>query len=428
MQKRRIKATINYAFIEENFYQNRGLVLPGGTRSAKTISILQWIVSYCLKNTGKKIIIARDKMATLKDTTLTDFEAVCKGGKGCLPQYPGLHIFSRNSSPYTVINGNMIKFIGLNDDPYRTHGMDSDIFYINEAVGCLATSFKQLNQRANEGFILDCNPSEPNSWVYNLEKRKDVKFFRTNYEDNPFLNDEIIKEIEGYEPTHPEDRHLPYNERRPHPINVEQGTADARHWAIYGKGEIYKGPDIIYPDWDIYTDEQEPRFPDPEDPEDTATGYDHCFYGVDWGWNDPFVLNKLIINGRDLYIRTILYGQHITPEEYIERMKQEPLIAKKKVYVVCDNSEPKSIKGLQRAGIPAMAVKKYPGSVIDGIKTVKTYRIHIHEDSVAQQYEANNYKFKVDEATDTVTDIPIDKDNHGWDATRYPIQTFGRQS
>ncbi|GAG65185.1 unnamed protein product, partial [marine sediment metagenome] len=39
-------------------------------------------------------------------------------------------------------------------------------------------------------------------------------------------------------------------------------------------GEVHKGSEIIFPEWEIYTDEPE--------------GYDHIFFGVDWGWNDPF--------------------------------------------------------------------------------------------------------------------------------------------
>lgn len=394
MSKLRIQTTVNYEFIDDNFGNCRGIVLPGGTRSSKTIATIQWIIIYCLKNTGKEIAICRDTLTNLKRTTLKDFEALCYGYKGFPSLAPSMKI--NKSDMYATINGNTISFFGLIDDPMRVYGLQTDIFYINEAVSTHKHTFNQLNQRNNEGFILDCNPSEPNSWVYQLEQREDVKFFRTTYLDNPFLPDDIVKEIEGYEPT---------------PENHERGTADERMWSIYGKGQVFKGKEIIYPEWDTY--------------KGTIEEYDNIFYGVDWGFNHPLACTEVIVNGRDLYLREIVYERGLSDMTKVsEPLLQEKAMQEGETYVVCDSSEPRSINALIQLEIPAMAVKKPPGSVLDGIRKCQSYRIHVHEESTNIQNELNNYKWKVDKRTDTVLDIPVKEFDDACDSFRYPIYTF----
>ena len=391
----KIKATINLHEIDQAYKNNyKGIVLPGGTRSSKTISALQWLILYCKKNTGKEIVIGRDSLVNLRRTILKDFQALCYGYNGFTPMNSNMRL---SKSEFTVsLNGNNITFIGMKDDPMRVHGLASDIFFINEAINIPKVTFDNLEQRCREFWILDCNPSEPNSYVYNLKMRDDVKEFRSTYLDNPFLTDVQVKKIESYEPTEKND---------------QQGTTDERKWTIYGKGEVYKGKEIIFPKWKTYKDD--------------PFGNDYIFYGMDWGFNDPLVCIKLIIDGKDLYVREIIYGSNIEDfQEVINVLLREPEIRDHKTYVVCDTSEPRSIITLQKGGVPAMKAKKPSGSIIDGIRKVNEYNIFVHEDSKNIMNEFNNYKYKIDERTETVLDIPVDKDNHACDSIRYPLLTF----
>lgn len=391
----KIKATINLYEIDQAYNQKyRGIVLPGGTRSSKTISALQWLILYCKKNTGKEIIIGRDSLVNLRRTILKDFQSICYGYNDFQPMYSNMHL---NKSEFTVsLNGNNITFIGMKDDPMRVHGLACDVFFINEVINIPKVTFDNLEQRCRDFWILDCNPSEPNSYVYLLNMRDDVKEFRSTYLDNPFLTPQQIKKIESYEPTEKND---------------QQGTTDERKWTIYGKGEVYKGKEIIFPKWKTYKDD--------------PVGNDYIFYGMDWGFNDPLVCVKLIIDGKNLYVREIIYGSNLEDfQEVINVLLREPEIREHKTYVVCDTSEPRSIITLQKGGIPAMKTKKPSGSIIDGIRKVNEYNIFVHEDSKNIMNEFNNYKYKIDERTETVLDIPVDKDNHACDSIRYPLLTF----
>lgn len=391
-----ISVTSNYEFIEDNIYDNRGVVLVGGTRSSKTISAIQWIIVYCLKNTGKEIVICRDTLVNLKRTTLKDFIALCYG----LGDFPPLapHVKINKSDNTAILNGNNISFIGLIDDPMRVYGLRNDLFYINEAVSTYVHTFRQLNQRCEDGFILDCNPSAPDSWVYKLEQRDDVKVYRSTYEDNPFLPDSIVKEIKAYEPT---------------PENIEAGTADERMWSIYGKGLVFKGKEIIFQKWSTYVDED-------------LDGYDNVFYGVDWGINHPLACTRVTVNGNNLYLREVVYESNIMDLEVglVPQLKADMELIGEETYVVCDSAEKKSTHVLVKNNIAAFNAKKPAGSVLTGIRKMQKFNIFIHKDSVNLQKEANNYKWKVDSKTDVVLDVPVKEWDDGMDSVRYVVYTY----
>jgi len=390
-----INVTSNYEFIENNIYDNRGVVLIGGTRSSKTISAIQWIIVYCLRHTNKDIIICRDTLVNLKRTTLKDFTNLCYGFGDFPALAPNMKL--NKSDNTATINGNNIIFIGLLDDPMRVYGLRNDIFYINEVVGTYIHTFRQLNQRCEDGFILDCNPSAPQSWVYKLKERDDVVEYRSTYEDNPFLPNSIVKEIEGYEPN---------------AINIASGTADERMWSIYGKGVVFKGKEIIYPNWSTYRDE--------------IQDYDHVFYGIDWGINHPLACIRVKANGNNLYLKEVIYESGIKDlsASVTPRLREDFEIIGQENYVICDSAEQKSTNTLQRDEIPAFNVKKPSGSVLTGIRKMQKYNLIVHEDSVNIQKELNNYKWKVDGKTDTILDVPVKEYDDGLDAIRYVVYTY----
>jgi phage terminase large subunit len=389
-----LKAGINFQYLIENYKSKRVIVLAGGTRSGKSVAVVQFIFYYCLQNTGKEIIVARDTRTNLKSTILKDFEAVAYGDdlKDIPPMYPE---FRYNRTELTAnVNGNNIKFIGLNDDPLRVYGMKSDLFFINEAIGTYQSTFDQMEQRCTGFGILDCNPSLPNSWVYQLDKREDVGYFRSTFRENPFLEESIVNKILSYEPTEE---------------NEVRGTADARMWSIYGEGKTFKGKEIIYPEWSTYD----------EDP----TEFDHLFLGQDWGWVHPAATTQVIQKGNDLYLKEVFYASYHHTEQIAE-VVIEYMKDKEETYIVCDSEDQKAINKFIEMGLPAIAVKKPAGSVLSGIRKMQKYNLYIHKDSHNLQREANNYKWKVDRTTGAVLEVPVKKDDDGMDSGRYPVYTF----
>lgn len=388
---KQIQATVNFEFLIEEYEKGtKGCLLLGGTRSGKTYSAVQFIFWYCLTNTGKRIAVCRDTLTNLKRTTLEDFKSVAYGFNDVEAIYPKLKI--NKSDLFCEINGNRIEFIGLKDDPMRVYGLPTDLFYINEAVSTYKFTFNQLEQRCREFWILDCNPSEYKSWVYDLNRRDDVRELKTTYKDNLFLPQTIIKSIEGYEPT---------------PENIEKGTADQRMWNIYGLGIRTALEGLIFDSFDTFAIK-------PDE-------YDLRVFGLDFGYsNDPTAFVEVLISGHNLYVTELLYKTGLVNSDIhaeISGYLQDDDI------IVCDSAEPKSIMELKILGLNALSAKKGRDSINWGINKIKEYKVHLNVQSVNLIDEFESYKWATDRTGEQKT-VPEDKNNHLIDALRYALSIY----
>ena len=140
------------------------------------------------------------------------------------------------------------------------------MLFINEANELYFEDWQQLVFRTTEKIILDYNPSDEYSWIYdNVIPRDDAEFYKTTYLDNPFLDTSIRKEIELLRET------------------------DETYWQIYGLGErgISKSTIFNYYEFDTL----------PYDAEFIS-------YGADAGYtNDPTTLVSVYKQGYNLYLK-----------------------------------------------------------------------------------------------------------------------------
>ena len=81
-----------------------------------------------------------------------------------------------------------------------------------------------------------------------------------------------------------------------------------------------------------------------------------------------------------------------------------------------DNSEPRLLSSIKNKGLNVIPTIKKKGSILAGISLMQDHQIIIDDKSVNLIREFNNYTWKLTGA------IPIDKFNHGIDASRYAIQ------
>jgi phage terminase large subunit len=88
-----------------------------------------------------------------------------------------------------------------------------------------------------------------------------------------------------------------------------------------------------------------------------------------------------------------------------------------------DSSRPETISYLQRHGMPRIkAVKKWPGSLEDGIDFLKSFRkIVVHPDCIGTINELTYYSYKVDKITGDILPDVVDAYNHYIDAIRYGL-------
>jgi phage terminase large subunit len=367
-----------------SYYDNisskkRITINQGGTRSGKTYSILQVICEWCFenKNAGWVLTIVRKTLPALKGSAYRDFLKILSDENWYSEEF-------HNKSEMTyLLFGNLIEFISV-DQPQKIRGRKRNVVFINESNELSYEDFFQLNVRTTHKIIIDYNPSDEFHWIYDkLEPRKDADFFITTYRDNPFLEKELIEEIERLQ------------------------EADENHWRVYGLGLKGISKETIYTHWKSCK-------------ELPLRG--EIFMGCDFGYNVPSALVLCELWEERIYVKELLYETRLTTNDLVERFKD--IGVSKTIEIYCDNAEPKTIEELKRAGFNAWEADK---DVTEGIRKVKSYPLFITEDSSNILKEIKSYKWKSDvngkPVKDKDKDEPVKFNDHSMDAMRYAIFT-----
>lgn len=361
-------------------------VLEGGSRSSKTISIIQFLLLYAQETRGteKRVIISRAVGTWIKGTVLHDFLKVLKA----YGWYDKKH-YNKTDRVYKLFDCEFW-FLGLDDDQ-RLHGMTCDVFWINEAMEAGKNDFDQLEQRCAEFAIIDYNPSEEDHWIYeNVCRREDAKFIHSTMLDNPFLPQNMRRKILSYKPT-----------KR----NFEQGTADRNKWEIYGLGKRAKIEGLVFETFEIV--------------DEVPSYIKRVCQGLDLGYTfDPTaIVDVWMDTGRNiLYLDELVYQTHMLSRHIILALQGVNQGRK----IISESADPRMVDEIANGGFNVHAVEKGPGSVKAGIDKLKSMRICITRRSANLIKEFKNYKYKQDRNGKWLNE-PIDDFNHGIDAVRYVV-------
>ena len=364
-----IESNVVYEHLLES--EKKIIVEQGGTRSGKTYNILLWIIfSYCTNHRNKIITICRKTFPSLRATVMRDFFEILKK----YSMYSEV-LHNKSSSEYMLYN-NLVEFISL-DQPTKVRGRKRDLLFINESSELNFEDWQQLIFRTNGRIILDYNPSDEYSWIYDkVLSREDVDFFITTYKDNLFLDKTIVKEIERLRET------------------------DMQYWQIYGLGQKAISKSIIF------------TYSESEVPED-ATLISH---GIDYGYtNDSTALVAVYKKDYSLYIKELLYRTMMTSQDIHKELKNLKLDGR---VIYAESSEPRLNDFLRRSGWNIRPTLKGKDSIVAGIDLLKRYKLFVTPDSKNLIHELRNYKWSKDK-TEKLTNIPIDKNNDLLDALRY---------
>lgn len=354
--------------------------LRGGTRSGKTYNILIYFIMKYLQETGKVLTIARQTMPALKASAMRDFFEILD----TLNLYDE-RCHNKTSNEYEL-NGNLIEFIGLSESA-RIRGRKRDDAFINEINETTLDAFRQLAFRTKRKIVGDYNPSDPYSWVYDdVESREDCETHVTTYKDNPFLEPELVREIEMLQ------------------------DSDQEYWNIYGLGMIGTGASRVWTHWRI---EEGIRWP-----------YDkgQTVYGLDFGFNNPSALCEVTFYDNMLYWREMLYESKLTNADLIAKLRTIPELRGQKI--IADAAEPQRIEEIRRAGFniePAYKIHK------DTIDFVKSKPLKIHPESANLMREIKKYSWKLDK-NGVLTEDVVKFDDHCLDAGRYASFYFNTPS
>lgn len=365
-----IETSVVFEFLEES--TARITSLRGGTRSGKTINTLIYWIIRLLKESGKVLTIGRETMPALRATAMRDFFDLLNR----LHLYdPAKH--NKSSHEYTL-NGNLVEFVGLKEDR-RVRGRKRNYLFLNEANECDLEAFRQLAFRTTEKIVIDYNPSEPFSWVYDdVETREDCDLLVTTYRDNPFLEPSIVAEIERLK------------------------DADNDYWKVYGLGERSSGSALIFTHWKEVT-----TIPEGERK-----------YGLDFGYNNPTALIEVTMHDNELFWRELLYQTKLTTADLIEKLKGFPELEGGQI--IADSAEPKTIEEIARAGFNIYPAYKNVEDTVDFIKS-KPLRIHAESSNLLR--EIKRYSWKTDRDGKLMDEV-IKFDDHLLDAGRYASYEF----
>jgi phage terminase large subunit len=351
----------------------RFVVNIGGSRSTKTYSILQLLIVKALESNEPLVIsIVRKSLPSLRISVMRDFLDILK-------QLDLYNVEHHNKTENTyILKNTLFEFFSI-DDAQKRRGTKRDILFINEANELSYEDFFQLNIRTTQQVFMDFNPSEQFWFNDNLQSRDDVTIIHSTYKDNPYLNEEQIKEIERLQQT------------------------DLQYWTVYGLGEFAGSFTRVYS-----------YIPVDDIPINSAK---LVALGLDWGYsNDPTALVEIWKYNDDLYLNELIYSPNMTNQDIGEAMKQYNI--DRYIEIIADSAEPKSIEEVRRMGFNIKPAQKGPDSVLNGIDILKRHRIHVTKQSVNIIKELNGYKWITDKDGNKLNK-PIDMFNHALDATRY---------
>lgn len=372
----------------KNYSSDKKIVINrGGTRSSKTVSIVQqcvlWLITgqltrnhYIPKGVWSTV---RKYSTTLDATVIRDFEEE-------LNKHNIFDLVQHNKTKKTYkYQDRLVEFIGA-DDEQKLRGAKRNILYCNEGNELeYKTEFFQLLMRTEDKVIIDFNPDDENIWINTeLEQKRyfdknDVEIIVSTYKDNTFLPSSLISEIEYLQQTDPE------------------------FWKIYGLGEYGKVFGLIFENYNIVDSI-------PQDAKFIA-------YGQDFGFtNDPSALVGVWMQNGELWVKELIYQRGLTNQDLASKYKE--LGIHQGQYIVADSAEPKSIQELINLQFSVYPAEKGADSIKNSIDILKRYKLNITNDSTNLIKELRTYKWMLDKTGNSINK-PIDYNNHAIDALRY---------
>jgi len=368
----KIQTTEIFEKLEEN-KDKRLLLFQGSARSGKTYNIIIWLVIHLLQTPNKTLSIVRKTLPALKGSVLQDLKEILE----TLALYEPSR-WKKQEGYYTFENGSVIEFFST-DEEQKLRGRKRDMLFINEANEITRDEYIQLAIRTTGQIIMDYNPSDLYSYIYELiETEDDVFFHKSTYKENPFLTKEIIKEIESLQ------------------------DKDENLWRVFGLGERGIATNSVFTKY--YEIDEIPQTK-------------NIFRGLDWGYNDPTAFIEVRKIDDNIYVKELLYERGLTANDIIYKIQRLTIDPTDDIW--CDSARPEIIEDLKRARINAKPVKK--NTILHGIDLIKRHKVYIDKNSTNILDEFKNYKWKKNK-DGNILDTPEDKYNHSIDAIRYAME------
>lgn len=386
------------------------LLLYGGSRSGKTVEIIEYILIRCLKYPGSKHAVARFSLANARKTIWK---------QTILPMIKpyekrGLCKINLSDASIEFSNGSSIQLFGLQPDQIDSIlGSEFASIFVNEANenrwSAIELLFSRLNDKAVDAegneiklkFIADLNPTSLSSWDY--------KFF--HLKQNP----------ESGEP-HPEADRIEHI--RLNPYDNKENLAGDYLQTLEGLGET-KRKRFLYGEYGNYSGlvyDLPQKYRSIDIP---VAPFDVSILGLDFGHKHPSVFSCIRTNGEKFLTIEEFYKKGMTTPKIIEKITE--LDRKHHFnYFFCDGSRPEIIEEIVNAGFPAEPAVKGQGSVFAGIMfltgLIETGNYLING-TACPMHLAEFDSYRWDDKIES-REVPVKMDDDCMDANRYGIYSY----
>ena len=372
----KIQTTIIFSEIEKAKKEGFTTVsLQGSSRSSKTYNALIWLIVYCLNHPNTRLSIVRATLPSLKGSVFIDFKEILMN----MLLFDEKRL-NKTELTYHFSNGSWVEFFST-DSEQKLRGRKRDILFVNEANELAFIEWQQLKMRTTQFSILDYNPSfSDEHWICQLNTEARTKHVITTYKDNPFLEKNIIEELESLQ------------------------HKNASLWKIYGLGLQAQIEGLIFNNVELI---------------ETMPPIKRVFIGMDFGFtNDPTAIMEVAITENEIYINEICYKTEMVARDIVQIINEKCRDRR----IISESADPRLIKEIHNAGINIIPVEKFPGSIEAGITKMLEYKICVTRKSYNVIKELKNYTYQQDKDGKWLNK-PIDMYNHAIDAVRYVILT-----
>lgn len=411
-----------YGAAKDLFHERADEVLlagPAGT--GKSLAALHKEHLAMSKYAGAKAFMARKTRTSMTNSCIETFERhVLKP--------PDKVKFHGQDQQYNYPNGSMIAVIGL-DDPERIKSTDWDMGFIQEVTECTENDWEICTTRLRnwvmpyQQLMADCNPDKPTHWIKRRCDSGLTKMLRSFHQDNPRL----FNTRDGtFTP-----------EGQQYLAKLDRLTGVRRKRLYVGDWVAAEG--MIYEEWDpqihLINYSQLPE------------GWDEWthYWSLDFGFVHPLAWQDWVEDPHtlDLYRVREIYQTRTLVEDLAKQVMELTYGIYTPRAIICDHDAEDratferhtgyltlpAYKPIQQ-GIQAVKARLRPGAPGRGLFLVRDALVRRDTELVQagkptcteEEWDGYVWDEKVNRFVNSKKDeLPLDKDNHGMDATRYIV-------
>ena len=375
----------------------RHIAFYGGRGSGKSTDFAVLIVTECEKR-KVRVLCCRQHMRSIRESSKQLIEATIHK----LGLAANWRITERSLEH---VNGSEILFLGLavNPDGLRSYS-NIGILWVDEAQTINERSFSNIITTIRDsgsqclwGWNPDQETDPVDAYFRGAHPPKNAVVLEVSWRDNPgFHLTELPAELEHLRLTNPE-RYK----------TVWEGAYDHRYERKVFAGNVAMGR------------------PTDADFENVIL----VVYGMDFGFaSDPSVIVKLYVIRRPGR-RNVVYvaanvGAHGLPTRELPGLL-DSILHDPNVAVMADSARPETIEDLCARGYDIRPVKKYPGSLRDGIEEMRGCDLIVDPDCPEVFQELVSYAWQVDDRTGQVLNkLNPQGADHYIDSCRYALSAL----